>query len=331
MATTRQNYASGTYGTDNSFNPDIQTLDRMVLAQPVLFPQFCDVRETGPTKALRYVSEDPLSYGTAASTLAYSGSNPSSDPAKQTAGLSPHTLNVTEQLFAKDVLLNYRDMQLDPTLKPRKMQAMVDMWGRHLDALAALALTGSFATNTVPDGNGSTCYFFAATGSGHILKSGSEQVNASVLALSGAAMTTAKAAIWGWLDNRGEPLNLTGVKLCLVTGPALGDLAFGLTGAGPTDITTIQVGGSSGAVTRVALNPHSGIAVVVNPYITSATQWFMVPVGMYSPIKAWIERPVFNINVSDGRNELLQMTYQAKIFPTPPTYTTAFGSTGAGA
>jgi hypothetical protein len=234
-------------------------------------------------------------------------------------------VNVTEQLYAKDVTLHYRDLELGAVDEGEEMQGLVDMWGRHVDALAAVALSASFATNTVPNGNGSTCYFFAQTGSGHIRKDASEQVNADTNALNANTLSAAKAAIWAWTDNRSEPLSLQGVPLCLVVPPALGDLALSLTAAGPTDIYTTQLGGTAGA-TRVSLNVNAGVSVVVNPFLSDTTNWYLIPIGMYSPFVAWVEAPKFDINESDKRFKKLQATYQAKFYPTPPTFTTAWGA-----
>jgi hypothetical protein len=323
MATTETEYSVGTYGVDAKYVPLVQTLDRMARARRVLFTSIFDViSPDNPQKALRFVSEDPLTFGSA-----YSGSAPTA----QKAGLSNHVLTVGESLFAKDVEIPYRDGKINPDLLAQKMVALVDMWGRHLESIGGACIAGCLAgTVTVPNGNGGTCAFFAASGAGHILNDGSstELVNKGATGLSPSSLSVAKGVLWNWKDPRGNPLDLMGVPLVLQVNPSLFDLAIAITGNGATDVKTLQIGDSTEAATRIAVNPHGGISVVGNPYITDTNDWTLSPMGGtgLAPFKMWIEAPDFGINDSDGRVLKLQATYQARAFPVQPTTTTAYGA-----
>lgn len=305
------------YSASNVYNDLIVILDRMAADTPVLFPQFCKVR-TDVAKQIRSNSRNPLSFASA-----FSGSAPTAQQVK----VSNHSMTVAESLFATDVLVPWRDEKLNEDEVARAMVDLVDVTMRHYDSLATAALEAALAgTLTVADGNGSTVGFFALS-SGHTLQGGGGQTNKVATALSASSLAAARAIIHSWTDNVGNPLNLVGVPLALVVPSELTDLAMAITSPGAASYyANTPIGGTAG-MANVGNNPLGNIRVVENPYLSDANDWFLIPMGERSPFTCWFEAPEFTAFPDQrDRGVYLGVTYNAKVYAEPPTFTTAVGA-----
>lgn len=316
------------YGATNKYLDELITIRRMTAVRQLLFPLFCKVNST-PSKQKRVIHRRAYAYAEA-----FSGSAPTAE----TVGVSNHTLTVAESNFAKDLAVPWRDKKLDPNELAQTMVDLVDLVIRHMESLPAAALEAALTTGgsalKVYNGDGTLIPFYDAAvadggSGGHVLNDGSstKQINKVATALSAQSLGAARAIITRWLDNAGKPLGLEGVPLGLIVPPELREIAVALTGSGAIDITTTQVGGSSGAVTRAPVNPLAGIIPIVHPYLSDGSNWHLCPLGDYSPFTAWFETPDYNIfDQERDRATYVGATYQARVFVEAPTHTTAVGS-----
>ena len=127
------------------------------------------------------------------------------------------------------------------------------------------------AIETLVGGTAAECYdgqyFF---GSDHSEGDSGTQDNLTASALTSATLSTARAAMWRYKDDKGKPMNVVGDTL--VVPPELEATALELVGAPMVDRYT-----TSSATKEPTMNIHKGkYSVIVTPHITDVDSWYLL-------------------------------------------------------
>lgn len=149
---------------------------------------------------------------------------------------------------------------------------------RELDA-ASVFVNASLATVLGPDG-------VPLTDASHPLgpnKTGTVQSNEGTTALTPAAVAAARLVMMAYTDDVGQPAGL--VPDLLVVGPTLADTAQIIAE------TPSKVGSADND-----MNPRYGLRYLVDPYLTSSTQWFLIDSTNMRQSLYWFDRVPVDIH-----------------------------------
>jgi len=181
--------------------------------------------------------------------------------------LKGYKFTLTNKLYAPPAIEVDRSQFEDDKLgliNPRVQELGMAM-KMHPDKLIMDLLTNGFAT-AGPDGS----YFFVATHS----ESGSNQSNLGTAVLSIDAIETGIAAMMAFTDDRGNKLNI--MPDTLVVPPALyipALKAVNSVSIVPTGLASMSAYTYSGTTNVIST---MGLQVVTSPYLTDATDWFLL-------------------------------------------------------